>query len=252
MIIRELADAIDSGTPVASATVVRTHRSVPRHAGSRMLVYADGRTSGTIGGGEMERRVTDEAVAALTDGRPRLSRYALVDPSDGDPGVCGGEVEIYVEPHMPAPLLFIVGAGHVGRAVADLAHWLGHRTVVWDDRAELLDSIEHADARHAGPITDALEAATITASASIVIVTRNVELDVDLLPHILATSAGYVGLMGSHRRWETTRAKLDESGMAAADLDRVRSPIGLEIQAETPEEIAVSILGEVIEHRRAT
>ncbi len=249
MIIRELADAIDAGTPVASATVVRTHQSVPRHPGSRMLVYSDGRTSGTIGGGEMERRVTAEAVAALADGRPRVSSYALVDPSGGDPGVCGGEVEIYVEPHMPAPILFIVGAGHVGRAVVDLAHWLGHRTVVWDDRPELLDSIEHADERHGGPIAEALASTTITAATSVVVVTRNVDLDVDLLPHILATSVGYVGLMGSHRRWDTTRAKLDGLGVTAANLDRVRSPIGIDISAETPEEIAVSILAEVIEHR---
>ena len=252
MTLRELADAIDAGVPVASATVVRTHRSVPRHAGSRMLVYADGHTSGTIGGGEMEQRVIAEAIEALGDGRPRLSRYALVDPAGGDPGVCGGEVEIYVEPHMPAPLLFIVGAGHVGRAVADLAHWLGHRLVVWDDRAELLDAIEHAADRHSGSIDAALSASTITAASSIVVVTRNVDLDVELLPHILATPAGYIGLMGSTRRWETTRAKLDELGVAAVDLDRVRSPIGVDISAETPEEIAVSILAEVIEHRSAS
>ncbi len=250
MIFRELADAIEGGRLVASATVVRTSRSVPRHAGSRMLVYADGATSGTIGGGEMESRVTAEALAALADGRPRLATYTLVDPDDGDPGVCGGEVDIYVEPHMPAPTMFIVGAGHVGRAVVDLAHWLGHRTVVWDDRSEALGALENADVVFNGPIADAIEQETITADTSIVVVTRNVDLDVDLLPGLLASAAGYVGLMGSDRRWATTRVKLVAAGVAEADLDRVRSPIGVEISAETPEEIAVSILAEIIEHRR--
>lgn len=250
MILRELADAIDAGIPIASATVVRTRRSVPRHAGTRMLVYADGRTSGTIGGGEMERRVTVDATAALADGRPRLSTYDLVDPSGGDPGVCGGEVEIYVEPHMPAPTLFIVGAGHVGRAVVDLAHWLGHRTVVWDDRAETLGVLENADAVFEGPIAEAIAREPVDPDTAIVVVTRNVNLDVELLPHLLATPAGYLGLMGSQRRWDTTRGKLVEAGMAEADLDRVNAPIGVEIHAETPEEIAVSILAEIIEHRR--
>jgi len=249
VIIRELADAIDGGTPVASATVVRTHRSVPRHAGSRMLVYADASISGTIGGGEMERRVIDEALAALADRRPRLTSYTLLDPAGGDPGVCGGEVEIYVEPHMPAPSLLVVGAGHVGRAVVDLAHWLGHRTVVWDDRPEALTDLENADAVVGGSIADAAHEAACGADDAIVMVTRNVDLDVDLLPVLLATSAGYVGLMGSRRRWETTRARLSEAGIATADLDRVMSPIGVDIDAETPEEIAVSILAEVIAAR---
>jgi len=250
MILRELADAIDGRRAVASATVVRTERSVPRHAGSRMLVYPDGRTSGTIGGGEMEQRVTAEALHALADGRSRLTTYTLVDPAGGDPGVCGGTVDIFVEPHMPAPTLFIVGAGHVGRAVVDLAHWLGHRTVVWDDRSETLGTLEHADVVFDESIADAIATETITADTAIVVVTRNVALDVELLPHLLATPAGYVGLMGSNRRWDTTRGKLMAAGVAEGDLARVRSPIGVEINAETPEEIAVSILAEIIEHRR--
>ena len=252
MILRELADAVEQGRPVASATVVRTRRSVPRHAGSRMLVYPDARISGTVGGGEMERRVVDEALAAFADGRPRLVTYTLLDPAGGDPGVCGGEVDIYVEPHMPAPTLFVVGAGHVGRAVVELAHWLGHRTVVWDDRAETLADLEHADRVVGGSIEAAIADAALGPDAAIVVVTRNVELDVALLPHLLATPAAYVGLMGSRRRWETTRARLAEAGVGDDDLGRVRSPIGIEIDAETPEEIALSILSEVVAARGRT
>ncbi len=251
MILRELVDAMGRGEPVVSATVVRTSRSVPRHAGSRMLVYGDGRTSGTIGGGEMEHRVRIEAVAALADGKPRLTTYSLVDPGEGDPGVCGGEVDIYVEPHMPPSTMYIIGAGHVGKAVSDLAHWLGYRTVVWDDRDEIVAEIENADATVSGPIDEALEQQRVTETTSIIMVTRNVPLDLQLLPSLIATPAPYIGLMGSRRRWETTRSQLIENGMSESDLEKVHSPIGIEIQAETPEEIAVSIMAEVIGHQRA-
>lgn len=248
--IAELAAAVERGEPVVLATVVRTSRSVPRRPGSKMLVYLDGRTSGTVGGGEMEHRVTVEAAEALADGHPRMLAYSLVDPTQGDPGVCGGDAEIYLEPYMPAPTLFIVGAGHVGRAVSDLGQWLGFSTVVWDDRADLVEADEHAGLALTGPIADALEANPLPAGASIVMVTRNVKLDLDLLPVLLATPADYIGLMGSARRWATTRDGLLAAGTAPEDLERIHAPIGIEINAETPEEIAVSILAEVIGHRR--
>jgi xanthine dehydrogenase accessory factor len=256
-LIRELASAVERGQSVVLATVVRTERSVPRRAGTKMLVYGDGRTSGTVGGGEMEARVRTEAAAALSDRRPRMLTYDLLDPAQGDPGVCGGRAEIYLEPHMPAPLLLVVGAGHVGRAVSDLAKWLGFRTVVWDDRPGAIDELvtgsgPDPDATASGPIADVLAQHRPGPDASVVMVTRNVAIDVELLPPILATSAGYVGLMGSRRRWATTRVELAEAGVSEADLARVVSPIGIEIEAETPEEIAVSILAEVVAARRAS
>lgn len=251
VILRELVDAIGRGEPVVSATVVRTSRSVPRHAGSRMLVYGDGHTSGTIGGGEMEHRVCVEAAAALADGKPRLATYTLVDPAEGDPGVCGGEVDIYMEPHMPPSTMYIIGAGHVGRAVSGLSHWLGYRTVVWDDREESVAEIENADATVSGPIDEALKQEPVTETTSIIMVTRNVPLDLQLLPSLIATPARYIGLMGSRRRWDTTHDLLIEAGVSESDLEKVHTPIGIEIQAETPEEIAVSIMAEVIGHRRA-
>ena len=142
-LLRQLAETVDTGTAVASATVVDTSRSVPRRAGAKMLVYRDGSIAGTVGGGEMEARVVAEAVAALGDGRCRLLSYRLVDPGRGDPGVCGGDVQIFVEPHMPKPTVIVMGYGHVGRAVAELAHWLGFRVVANDDRP--LGDIEAAD-----------------------------------------------------------------------------------------------------------
>ncbi len=252
-LIRELLGAVDRGESVVLATVVDTRRSVPRHAGSKMLVYASGATSGTIGGGEMEARVRDEAAAALLDGRPRLLRYDLLDPRRGDPGVCGGEVHLYLEPYMPPATVFVIGCGHVGAAVVELAHWMGFRVVAFDDRAELVsaEAVPLADVRLSGDLPAALAEAPITAETHVVVVTRNMGLDLALIPPLLDTPARSIGVMGSTRRWATTRAELVARGVAAEALERVVSPIGLDLRAETPQEIAVSILGEIVRVRRA-
>ena len=264
---------------MASATVVDTSRSVPRRPGAKMLVFRDGSISGTVGGGEMEARVVAESVAALADGRCRLLSYRLVDPGRGDPGVCGGDVQIFVEPHMPKPTVIVMGYGHVGRAVAQLAGWLGFRVVAADDRpmAEgdppgnadsdslATGSMDPSAATEAaaghiedgvldelviGSVDDLLAGRRIDRDVSVVLVTRNVDVDAAALPALLATDAGYVGVMGSERRWATTRARLEAEGADPAALDRVHAPIGIEVGAETPEEIALSIMAEVVAHRR--
>ena len=101
-----------------------------------MVVYADGSIVGTVGGGELENRVIAEALQAMEDGKARLLEYNMTDPERGDPGVCGGQVEVFVEPLRPKPVLVVIGSGHVGKAVAHLAHWLGFWIVVNDDRPE--------------------------------------------------------------------------------------------------------------------
>ena len=156
---------------------------------------------------------------------------------------------------MPPPTLLIIGAGHVGRAVAELATWLDVRTVVWDDRDAMVQTlareIDEVAAVFSGPIDDLLDAEPLGPTDAVVIVTRNADLDLALLPTLLATPARYVGLMGSGRRWATTRGRLREAGVTDATLDKVHTPIGVEIHAETPEEIGVSILTEVLSVLRA-
>ena len=120
-LLHELVAAVDTGERVVLATVVDTCRSVPRHAGSKMLVHEDGRRSGTIGGGAVEARVATAALAALADGQARLVRYDLLDPLNGEPGTCGGEMTVYLEPHLPTPTVLVIGCGTIGRAVVDLA-----------------------------------------------------------------------------------------------------------------------------------
>ncbi|UCG24765.1 MAG: XdhC family protein [Chloroflexota bacterium] len=250
-LLTELLAARQAGRPVALATVVRARGSVPRHAGSKMLVYADGQLSGTVGGGEMESRVMDEALAALKDGNPRLVPYSLVDPERGDPGVCGGEVEIYVEPYRSPASVLVVGCGHVGRAVAHLAGWLGFQVAVHDDRAELVTEalIPGADFYLPGAIEEALSVFDVTDNTYVVVVTRNVLVDRQVLPRLLATPAPYIGIIGSRRRWAETMRLLREDGLSDEDLGRFHSPIGLELNAETPKEIALSIMSEVIYFR---
>src|SRR3989304_2495523 len=124
------------GDPAALCTIIRERGSVPRHTGSKMLVYADGRFDGTIGGGEMESRVIRDALESIRSGEAKIMAYALVDPKDGDPGVCGGEGGIFVEPIKPSPTLLVIGGGHVGKALVHLGKWLGFRVALSDDRAE--------------------------------------------------------------------------------------------------------------------
>ncbi len=249
-VLDALVEAKRSGQGAVLATVVRDQGSVPRHAGSKMLIYPDRKIVGTIGGGEMESRVIEEALDTLREPKPRLSHFELVDITRGDPGVCGGQVDIFLEPVMPDPTILVIGAGHCGQALAELADWLGFRVIVTDDRADLCNPevIPHADEHLVAPPAEIAQAASIHNRTYIAAVTRGVPLDVAMLPALLATPAPYIGVMGSRRRWATAVKKLKESGVSDESLRRIHAPIGIELNAETPREIAVSIMAEIIAH----
>jgi xanthine dehydrogenase accessory factor len=235
----------------ALCTVVRSEGSTPRHVGSKMLVMPDRSFVGTIGGGDLEHRVLDEAWTALSDGKPRLLRYSLADPSKGDPGVCGGQVEVFVEPLIPAARLVIIGAGHVGKAVAHLAKWLNFRVIVSDDRPDFCNpsTIPEADEFFVCAMKDLPDQLKFDARTYAVLTTRGSSVDVAGLPPLLRSDAGYIGVIGSKRRWATTQKQLRAEGLSDEFIARVRSPMGLELRAETPEEIAVSILAEILMFR---
>src|SRR5512134_2363531 len=135
-IYQAIAELEMNNESAALCTVVASQGSTPRHVGSKMLVYPDGHFIGTVGGGDMEHRVLDEAWIAISEGMARTLKYSMIDPSRGDPGVCGGTVEVFVEPILPPATIVVIGAGHVGKAVVHLAKWLGFRVAVSDDRAE--------------------------------------------------------------------------------------------------------------------
>lgn len=246
-----LAEAERSGRPAVLCTLVADHGSVPRHAGSKLLVYGDGQTAGTLGGGELEHRVAQAAQEALAAGAPRRLRHQFNDPPAGAPGL-GGEVEVFIEPVRPTPTLLIIGGGHVGQALAHLGHWLGFRVVVNDDRPEFATAAAApgADQYIAGPVAELAQAFAFHAETYIVLPTRGVAVDVAALPLLLEQPHAYLGVIGSRRRWAATARALLERGVPRAQLERVHAPMGLELNAETPEEIAVSILAEIILLRR--
>ena len=247
-IYRALAEIETTCQAAVLCTVVKTSGSTPRHSTSKMLVFPDGHILGTVGGGELENRVVHEALASLQDGKPRNLAYRMVDPGRGDPGLCGGHVEVFVEPILPSPLLVVVGGGHVGKAVAHLAKWLGFRVALSDDRAEFCTPETNPDADEFYPVTLAELPLhlTITPQTAVVLTTRGSNVDVSGLPTLLDTQAGYIGVIGSRKRWNTTVKELNQQGVSVEKLERIHSPIGLGIGAETPEEIAVSILAEIL------
>jgi xanthine dehydrogenase accessory factor len=251
-LLAALAEVEASGDSAALCTIVREQGSVPRHAGSKMLVYPDGRFIGTVGGGEMESRVIRAALAALRDGGTQLLSYQLANPAAGDPGVCGGEVEIFVEPIKPLPTVLIIGGGHVGRALVHLAKWLGYRVALSDDRAEYCNAswAPEADEYWPTPVSELVERFKFNSETYIVMPTRGMPLDVEALPQLLDKPQAYLGVIGSRRRWATALKRLEAKGVPAERLAHIHAPMGLELKAETPEEIAVSVMAEIIMLRR--
>ncbi len=173
-ILQTLAELERKGEPVVVATVVRSQGSVPRHDGSKMLIYPDGRIDGTIGGGDMESRVIKEALAALKDGEIRKLSYAFRDVQKGDVGVCGGEVEVFVEPLLPKPQVIIAGGGHVGKALSEIASLCGFRVTVIDDRPEYADPERFPEAERVirGRFDEVLADYPLDSTTYVVAVTR--------------------------------------------------------------------------------
>ena len=236
------------GQAGALCTIIDTQGSTPRHEGSKLLVSEDGSFTGTVGGGEIENRVIQEAIGSIQDGKNRRLKYSMVDPSQGDPGVCGGTMEVFIEPILPKPILVVVGGGHCGKAIAHLAKFVGFHVVVSDDRVEFCTPDANPDADEFYPVNmaDLPEKLNITPRTYLVLTTRGSHVDIEGIEPLLNSEAAYIGVIGSKRRWLVTRKALLERGVDQKTLDKVYSPMGLELNAETPEEIAVSIMAEII------
>ncbi|MCL4561151.1 MAG: XdhC family protein [Chloroflexi bacterium] len=247
-IYRLVQELEQNGEAGVLCMIVETEGSTPRHVGSKMLVYPDGHFVGTVGGGEVESRVLQEAMLSLAEDKPRLLRYKMIDPNQGDPGVCGGQLEVYVEPIQPRPMVVVVGGGHVGKAVAHLARWLNFRVAVSDDRPEFCTPEANPDADYLVPcpLADLPKQLKIDGQTYLVLTTRGAQVDIGGLPVLLDTPAAYIGVIGSKRRWLTARKAMLEAGVPEEKLVRVHSPMGLELNVETPEEIALSIMAEIV------
>jgi len=244
-----LVEAQEKGIPAALATVVSVKGSVPRHEGSKMLIYADSRFVGTVGGGAMESLVIQQALVALSDGQTRMCSYTLNDLAAGDPGICGGTVEVFIEPLAFVPHLLVIGGGHVGKALAQLSKWMDFRVTLSDDRAEFCNReyLPGMDEYIVCKPAEITQHTKIDRQTYIAAVTRGLPVDINLIPALLATDAAYIGLIGSRRRWAlTAKALREQHGLSSDQLKRVHAPIGLELQAESPKEIAISIMAEIV------
>ncbi len=249
---RLVAQAIDHGDCVAIATVINIQGSTPREVGAKMLVYADGHTAGTVGGGKMEAQVIEKAVEAIHRRQSQLLHFDLVDPAQGDVSICGGTADVFIDVIVPKPTLLVVGAGHVAQPTAEIGALCGFNVTVIDDRAEMVseERFPHADQRIAGDIVETLKNITITPDTYIVIVTRGHANDKDALRAVIASPAAYIGMIGSRRKVAMTFEHLRADGIDEILLARVHAPIGLNIGSQTPAEIAVSIIAEIIMLRR--
>lgn len=234
---------LETGGRGALATVIRSSGSTPQEPGARVLLLPDGGTVGTIGGGAIEHHVIETLRACVFDGRPRVVEKDLVR----DLGMCcGGRMEVFVEPIEGCPRLMIFGAGHVGRATAQLARSLGFRVVVVDDREEL-NTEERFESCERVLLEPAEAAETLAPDARdwLLIVTHDHQLDEEALDVFVRLPHAYLGLIGSRRKVYRILARI-EAKRGLPDLSRLYAPVGLDIGAVSPEEIAVSIASELV------
>jgi len=238
------------GRTSAIATIVECRGSSPQKQGAKMLVRDDGTIMGTLGGGCMEADVVQAAIMTIRDREPRTLPFTLTEQEGGL--VCGGTVLVYLEPVVPEPRLVILGAGHVGKALATLARIAGFRVTVMDDRSEFANRDQVPDANEVvlGDFKKACDGIDVVAGTFIVIATRGHNHDLDAVGAALGTRAGYIGLLGSRRKKALLRKALVERGFSGQEIERVIIPVGIEIGSVSPEEIAVSIMAQIIQKRR--
>jgi xanthine dehydrogenase accessory factor len=249
-IYEEVLRLKQQGRVSAIATIVECRGSSPQKQGAKMLVRDDGSIMGTLGGGCLEADVVQAAMMTMKDGNPMTLPFELTEREGGL--VCGGTVLVYIEPVLIDPHLVILGAGHVGKTLAKLARFTGFRVTVVDDRAEFANQENIPDANDliVHEFERAFEQVPVGSGTFIVVATRGHNHDLDAVRAALATPAYYIGLLGSKRKKALLRRSLADSGFSPADIDRVIIPVGMEIDSVTPEEIAVSIMAQIIQRRR--
>jgi xanthine dehydrogenase accessory factor len=246
--------AEESGSPAALVTVIATEGSTPQKAGAKMLVYPDGRIVGTIGGGCVEAEMTWRARQSIEARRPQVASYDLTPDQAGEDGlVCGGRMQVFIEPIEGAPTLCLFGAGHVAQPLARMAKAAGFRVQVADDRIKFANRERFPDVDLL--VVDDFAAAagqmTLGPNTYAVVVTRGHKGDTEALRAVVGKGLRFVGLLGSRPKLVHLVSALEESGVPAEELAEIHCPLGIEIGAVSPEEIAVSVLAQMIAVRHA-
>lgn len=248
-LLEELVAARKARRTCALITIAATKGSVPRAAGSKMLVYADGKTTGTIGGGKFEALVVAEAAATLREESPVLKTYPLREgEADSFGAICGGEVTVLIEPQTLGEAIYLIGGGHCAQAIAKLAADSGFHVTLIEDRMDVVQDLP----ANVTSVTDVTPAEFIgshdwQSDEALVIVSRNHEIDREALAAAVERSgAGYIGMIGSRRKVRMVCDDLLRRGVSAETLSRVHAPLGFDIGADSPAEIAISALAEII------
>ncbi|MGB6743030.1 MAG: XdhC/CoxI family protein [Terracidiphilus sp.] len=252
-IYEEIVALQREGRKGAVATIVNVRGSIPSFKSAKMLVRDDGSIAGTIGGGCVEAEVWQAARDVIANEKPCSLAFDLNQDPKYDTGlVCGGTLEIFIEPVLPAPLLYLFGAGHVSFELFKAAKNAGFDVIVADDREAYANAERFPGARQviSRDFNEAMADLSPRESAYIVIATRGHRDDMRILRWAVQTPARYIGMVGSRRKAITVMRELIAEGLKPELFDRVHSPVGLDIGAVTPEEIAVSIMAELIGVRR--
>ncbi len=251
-IYNEIQDALRHGERVVIATVVKTVGAAPCGVGSKLLIHADGKISEGIAGPVTDGKIAQEALRALSEGESQTV-HVHMDADNGEAvGSCGATLEVLLEVLRPEPRLIIVGAGYVAQALARLSLNLDYRIMVVDDRRDFANPQAFGDRIQLafGDIPQTIHALEPDESSWIVIVTRGHTLDKDALRAALESKATYIGMIGSPSKVKNIFKTLMKEGIAAERLAQVHAPIGLDIGAETPDEIALSIAAEMLMLRK--
>ncbi len=252
-IFAEIARLRKEGRKAALATIIQVQGSIPSYESSKILVRDDGSIVGTVGGGCVEAEVWSVAQDVMREERPRRLHFNLNNNPEFENGlICGGSLDIFVEPILATPTVFLFGGGHVSLYVSKVASLAGFDPVVIDDR-EVFASKERfpeASETHSGNWEEIFPRLRVNDFSYLVLVTRGHKGDLACLRWALTTPARYIGMIGSRRKLVEIFKVLEAEGFPPEKLERVHSPIGLDIGALTPEEIAVAIVAEMIAVRR--
>lgn len=248
-IYEEIIQLRANGEKAALATIVSSQGSTPRKDFAKMLIKYDGTFLGSVGGGCVEAEVWQEARKVMDNEQPKLLHFRLTEKDMEESGlICGGSLDIFVEPILPDPALFVFGAGHVAQPLVQMASIVGFKATVIDDR-EMFCNKERFPLAYkllVGEFSNLFSQLLINRSSYLVIVTRGHLHDQEVLEWACRTEARYVGMIGSRHKIKILFKNLEEKGLPRSALERVHAPIGIDIKAKTPEEIAVSIVAELI------
>jgi xanthine dehydrogenase accessory factor len=252
-VYEELVRLRNLGQKCALATIVQVRGSIPSYESAKLLVREDGSITGTIGGGCVEAEVWNAAREVIETEKPRRLTFNLGQDAAYDNGlICGGQLDVFVEPVLPVPHAFIFGAGHISKSLSKVASLAGFATVIIDNRESFANRERFPEASqvHAAEYEDLFPSLNINETSYLIIVTRGHRDDMRVLKLAIATPARYIAMIGSKRKVLNVVRELEKEGIERSAFDRVHAPMGLDIGAISPEEIAVSVAAEMIAVRR--